>query len=99
MVGSIVEYERYDRQKSNPESRRSCNRFPKIKIPLYLPLSPNTMSTSYEEIKDFAYELAERVCFYNITMLMDRLPRSSWRDQLLDGLIQIMPKLRRIRLM
>jgi hypothetical protein len=57
------------------------------------------MSTSYEEIKDFAYELAERVCFYNITMLMDRLPRSSWRDQLLDGLIQIMPKLRRIRLM
>ena len=57
------------------------------------------MSTNYEEIKDFAYELAERVRSPNFTLLMDRLPRSSWRDQLLDGLILIMPKLRRIRSM
>jgi hypothetical protein len=62
-------------------------------------LSPTTMTTGYEEIKDFAYELAERVCPTLVQSLWDRLPRSFWRVQLLDGLIPIMPKLRRIRLM
>lgn len=59
----------------------------------------SNMSASYEEIKDFAYELAERVRSIHLIELMYRLPRSSWRDQLLDGLIPIMPRLRRIRSM